>query len=103
MTSSRRGQILFGGAQPQFGLVTARMQAGNAGGFFEHAAALLRLGLDDLADAALMHQGRRACAGRRVGEQHLHVARARFLAVDAVGRALPRARCGATPRASRRR
>ena len=37
------GQILLGGLEPQFGLVSARMQAGNAGGFFEHAAALLGL------------------------------------------------------------
>ena len=64
------------------------MQAGNAGGFFQHAAALLGLGLDDLADAALMHQRRRARAGRGVGEQDLHVARAHLAAVDAVGRAL---------------
>ncbi len=60
------------------------MQAGNAGGFFQHAAALLGLGLDDLADAALMHQRRRTRAGRGVGEQDLHVARAHFAAVDAV-------------------
>ena len=71
--------------EPQLGLVAAGMQAGNAGGLFQHAAALLGLGLDDFADAALMHQRRRAGAGRGVGEQDLHVAGAHFLAVDAVG------------------
>jgi hypothetical protein len=52
------------------------------------AAALLGLGLHDLADAALMHQRRRARAGRRVREQQLHVACAHLAAVDPVGRAL---------------
>ena len=64
------------------------MQTGNAGGLFQHAAALLGLGLDDLADAALMHQRGRTRAGRSIGEQYLHVAGAHFAAVDAVGRAL---------------
>ena len=81
-------QILFGRAQAQFRLVAARMQSGNAGGLFQHAAALLGLGLDDLADAALMHERGRTRAGRSVGEQYLHVARAHFTAVDAIGRAL---------------
>ena len=78
-------QIGFRRFQPQLGLVPAGMQAGNAGGFLQHAAALLGLGLDDLADAALMHQRRRARAGGGVGEQDLDVARAHLAAVDAVG------------------
>ena len=77
-------EIGFRRLQAQFGLVPARMQAGDAGGFFQHAAALLGLGLDDLADAALMHERGRARAGRGVGEQDLHVAGAHFAAVDAV-------------------
>ena len=81
-------QILLGRAQPQFGFVAARMQTGNAGGLFQHAAALFGLGLDDLADPALMHERRRARAGRSIGEQDLHVAGAHFAAIDAVGRAL---------------
>ncbi len=81
-------QVLLGCAQPQFGLVTPRMQTGNAGGFFQHAPALLGLGLDDLADAALMHERGRARAGRSVGQQNLHVARPHFAAVDPIGRAL---------------
>ncbi len=82
------GEVLLGGAQAQLRLVAARMQAGNAGGFFQHAAALLGLRLDDLADAALVHQGRRAGAGRGVGEQELDVAGAHLAAVDAIERAL---------------
>ena len=78
-------QVRFRRLQPQLGLVPARMQAGDAGGFFQHAAALLGLGLDDLADAALVHQCGRACAGGGVGEQNLHVAGAHLAAVDAIG------------------
>ncbi len=81
------GEVGLGRLQPQLGLVTARMQAGDAGGFFQHAAALLGLGLDDLADPALVHQRRRARAGRGIGEQDLHVAGAHLAAVDAVDRA----------------
>ena len=63
----------------------AAMQAGDAGGIFEHAAALLRRGIDDLADAALTHQRRRTRAGRGVFEQQANVACPRILAVDPVG------------------
>ena len=81
-------QILLGGLEPQLRLVAARMQPGNAGRLFEHAPALVGPRLDDLADAALMHQSGRPRAGRGVGEQHGDVARAHFAAVDAEGRAL---------------
>ena len=64
------------------------MQAADAGGFFQDAAAGLRLGGDDLADLALPHHGGRARARRGVGEQQLHVAGAHLAAVDAIGRAL---------------
>ena len=80
-------EVLLGGAQPQLGLVAAGVQAGNAGRLFEQRAARLRLGLDQLADAALPDHRGRAGAGRLVGEQQLHVLGARFLAVDAVDRA----------------
>ncbi len=43
MTSSSAQQILLGRLEPQLRLVAARMQAGNAGGLFEHAPALLGL------------------------------------------------------------
>ena len=80
-------EVLLGGAQPELRLVAAAVQAGNAGGLFEQRAARLRLGLDQLADAALPDHRGRARAGRLVGEQQLHVLGARFLAVDAVDRA----------------
>ena len=74
--------------------MAARMQAADAGGFFENAAARLRLGGDDLADLALAAPRRRTRAGGGVGEQQLHVAGAHLAAIDAIDRALPRARCG---------
>ena len=79
-------QVGFGGLQAQFGFMAAGVQAGNAGGFFQHAAALFGLGLNDFADTALVHERRRARAGRSVREYDLHVAGAHFLAVDAIGR-----------------
>ena len=57
-------EVLLGGLQPQLGLVAARMQAGDAGGLLEQRAARLRLGLDQLADAALADHRGRARAGR---------------------------------------
>ncbi len=82
------GEILLRGLEPQLGFVAAGMEAGNAGGFFEHAAALVGARLDDLADAALVHQRRRARPGRGVGEQHGDIAGARLAAVDPEGRAV---------------
>ena len=81
------GEIGFGGLQPQFGFMASCMQAGDAGGVLQHATALFGLGLDDLADLALMHQRRRTRAGGGVGEQDLHVAGANVAAVDAIDRA----------------
>ena len=73
--------------QPQLRLVAARVQARNAGRLLEDEPARLGLGGDDLADLALAHERGRARAGRGVGEEELHVARAHLLAVDAIGRA----------------
>src|SRR6202040_1124447 len=73
-------EVLLGRAQAQLGLVPARMQAGGARRLLEHPAALLGLRLDDLADAALVHQRRRARAARGIVEQELHVARAHLAA-----------------------
>ena len=58
------------------------------------AAARLRLGRDDFVDLALPHQGRRARARGGIGEEDLDVPRADLAAVDAIGRALTRARSG---------
>ena len=60
------------------------MQAGDAGGVFQHAAALLGFRLNDLADLALVNQRRRTRAGRGIGEQDLDVAGAHVAAVDPV-------------------
>lgn len=65
----------------------AGVQAGDAGGVFQHAASLFRFGLDDFTDLALVDQRRRPGAGGGVGEQQLHVAGAHFAAVDAIHRA----------------
>ena len=81
-------QVLLGRLEPQFRLVASGVQPGNAGRLFEHAPALVGPRLDDLADAALMHQRRRARAGRGVGEQRGDVAGAHLAAVDAEHRAL---------------
>ena len=81
------GEVGFGGLQPQFGLVAAGMQAGDAGGVFQHAAALFGFGLNDLADLALVDQRRRTRAGGGIGKQDLHVAGAHVAAVDAIDRA----------------
>ena len=80
-------QVGFRRLQAQFSLVAAGVQAGDAGGIFQHAAALLGLGLDDLADLALVNQRRRTRAGGGIGEQDLNVAGAHVAAVDAIDRA----------------
>ena len=81
-------QVLLCCAQPQLGLMAPGMKSGNACSLFEHPAALLGLGLDDLADTPLVHQRRRARAGGGVGEQDLDVAGAHLAAVEPIGRAL---------------
>ena len=63
------------------------MQAGDAGGIFQHAAALFRLGLNDLADLTLVDQRRRACAGSGVGKQNPAHRGTNVLAVDTINRA----------------
>ncbi len=87
-------QVGLGGAQLQLRLVAARVQAGDAGRLLQHRAAVLRPGGDQRADPALAHHARGVRAGRQVGEQRLHVARAHLLAVHPVHRCRSRARCG---------
>jgi hypothetical protein len=71
------------------------MQAGDAGGLFKEGATVGRLGGDDGADAALAHQGGRMRAGRRIGEQQLHVLGAGIQPIDTISGTLARARsCG---------
>ena len=80
-------QIALRRLEAQLRLVAAAVQAGDAGRILQDAAALLGLGIDELADLPLPHQRRRAGAGGGVLEQDAHVARAHLPAVDAVGRA----------------
>ena len=80
-------EVVLGGLEAQLRLVAAGMEARDAGGILQDAAAGLGLGGDDLADLALADEGRRAGAGGGIREQDLHVAGADFLAVDPVGRA----------------
>ena len=77
-------QVGFRGAQAQFGLVAALMQAANAGGFLQDGAARQGLLADQKANLALAHEGGRARAGRGVGKEYLHVALAHVAAVDAI-------------------
>jgi len=79
-------EIGFGGLQPKLGLVTALVQAGNAGGLFQDGAAVERLGADQHADLALAHESGRGRARGGVGEEQLDVALAHVAAVDAVDR-----------------
>jgi hypothetical protein len=79
-------EVGFSRLQAGFCFVLARMQAGNSGGFFQNAAAVFRLRIDDFADLPLTDEGRRARAGGSVCKEQLHVARADFAAVDAIGR-----------------
>ena len=81
------GQVLLGLLQFQLGFVAAGMQAGDAGGLFQQRAALIGAGVHQRADSALAHHRRGAGAGGEVGEQRLHVAGARLLAVHPVGAA----------------
>ena len=54
-------QVGLGGAQLQLRLVPAGVQAGDAGRFLQHRAAILRLGGDQRADPPLAHHAE-ACA-----------------------------------------
>ena len=79
-------EIGFRGLELEFGLVAARVQAGDPRRLFENPASRLRLGIDELADLALAHQGRRTGSRRGVGEQELDVTGPYVAAVDAIGR-----------------
>ncbi len=55
-------QIGFRRAQPEFGLMAAGMQAGNAGGLFQQLPSRLGFGRNQFADAPLPDHGGRAGA-----------------------------------------
>ena len=78
-------QIAVRRLEAQLGLVAAAVQAGDAGGIFQDAPALLGLGVDQFPDLALAHERRRAGARGGVLEQDAHVAGTHLAAVDAIG------------------
>ena len=51
-------QVHLRGVELEFGFVATRMQACNAGRFLEDRAARNRLGVDQLSDLSLAHEGR---------------------------------------------
>ena len=67
-------------------MVAALVEARNTRRFFEDAAAVLRLGVDQFRDLALPNKRRRMRTSRRIGEQHLNVARPHVLGIGLVGR-----------------
>ena len=81
------GEVGLGRPELELGLVAALVEAGDAGGLLEDAAAGLGPGVDQLGDLALADEGRRLGAGRGVGEEHGDVAGAGLLARHLVGRA----------------
>ncbi len=78
-------EVGLGGAELELGLVAALVEAGDAGGFLEDAAAGLGAGVDQLRDLALADEGRGLGAGGGVGEEHGDVAGAGLAAVGAEG------------------
>ncbi len=80
-------EVDLGGVELELGLVAALVEAGDAGGLFQHPAAGLGAGVDQLGDLALADQRRRLGSGRGVGEQHGDVAGAGLAAAHAIGRA----------------
>ena len=77
-------QILLGAFQLGFGQALAVLELGDAGGLFDHGAAVLRLGAEDLADAPLLDDGVAFRAEARAHEDVLDVAQAGGVAVDQV-------------------
>ncbi len=78
-------EIGFRAPEPQFGLVAARVQAGNAGRFLQQQPSLDRFGGDHGADPALTDNGRGTGPGGGIGKQKLHVPGPDLAAVDPVG------------------
>ena len=77
-------QILLSAFQLGLGETLTRFELGDAGGFFNDAAAVLGLGAEDLADAALLDDGVAFRTQAGAHEQVLNVAQAGGTAVDEV-------------------
>ena len=61
-------EIAFGGGEFEFGLASAGVKSGRAGGLFEQEPAFGRLGLDQRADASLTDDRPGRPASRSIGE-----------------------------------
>ena len=79
-------KVGFRAVQLQLCLMPSLIQAGNARRFLQHAAAGLRFGVDQFRDLPLAHQRGAVRAGRGIGKQHLHIARAHLFAIGLIGR-----------------
>ena len=79
-------KVLLGPVQLQFGLVAALIQTRYPRRLFQNPPPVLRLGIDQLGNLPLPHQGRRMRPGRGIGEQHLHIARPYLFGIGLVGR-----------------
>ena len=77
-------QVLLGAFELGFGQAFARLEPGDAGGLLDHRAAVLRLGAENLADAALLDDGVALRAEAGAHENVLDVAQAGGAAVDEV-------------------
>ena len=77
-------QVLLGAFQLGFRQPLARFELGDAGGLFDHRAAVLRLRAEDLPDAALLDDGVAFRAQAGAHENVLDVAQAGRAAVDQV-------------------
>ena len=77
-------QILAGAFQLGFRQALAGLEAGDAGGFFDDGAPVLRLGTQNLPDAPLLDNGVAFRAQAGAHEQVLNVAQAGNVAVDQV-------------------
>ena len=78
------GEILFGGFEAEFGEALLGLEAGDAGGLFDDAAAVEGLGAEQLADALLADDGVGLAAEAGAHEDVLNVAQAADLAVEQV-------------------
>ena len=77
-------QILLGAFQLGFGQALAGLELGDAGGLFDDRAAVLRLGAENLADAALLDDGVAFRPEAGAHEEVLDIAQAGGAAVDQV-------------------
>ncbi len=78
------GEILLGGFEAELGEALLGLEAGDAGGFFDDAAAVEGLGAEELADALLADHGVGFAAEAGAHEDVLNVAQATDLAVEEV-------------------